>query len=138
MVTPDESLPPLERFAKTYQRVQSAAAAVVEREVFGGNFGVHGYTTIEQADALATHLDLRAATRLLDIGSFRGWPSLYLAGKTGCEAVLTDLPAEALADARGRARRLRVEECCSFVTAAGEHLPFRPDTFDAIVHTDAL
>ena len=28
-------------------------------------------------------------TRLLDVGSGRGWPGLYLAGRTGCRVVLT-------------------------------------------------
>ena len=67
-----------------------------------------------------------------------GWPALYLAKRTGCEAVLTDLPAVALRDASFRAQRRRVRHRCAIVLASGRALPFRPRSFDAVVHTDVL
>jgi cyclopropane fatty-acyl-phospholipid synthase-like methyltransferase len=91
-----------------------------------------------QADTLARGLGLSAADRLLDIGTGRGWPGLYLAARTGCRVVLADLPLEGLrvaakrAAAEGLAARVRV------VVSAASGLPFRAGSFDAIIHTDVL
>ena len=68
-----------ERFRQRYSQPVSAAAAAVEREAIGGNFGASGYTTVAQAEALAKRLELSPGVRLLDIGAGRGWPGLYLA-----------------------------------------------------------
>jgi cyclopropane fatty-acyl-phospholipid synthase-like methyltransferase len=61
-----------------------------------------------QADELARALGLSPADRLLDIGTGRGWPGLYLADRTGV------------------------------VVAAASGLPFRAGTFDAVLHCDVL
>ena len=102
----------------------------IERAVIGGDFGADGYTTRAQADALAGHLDLRPGCRLLDLGSGRGWPALYLAARTGCHAVLTDRPLDPLARrpiprrARAPAGHEHLQDRCAVVAAAGPHLPF--------------
>ena len=127
-----------EDYSVFYARPQTEADLAVEREVFGTNFGIRGYTSVDQADALAERLDLRPGARLLDIGAGRGWPGLYLARKSGCQVVLTDTPAPALLTAARSARRQGLWERCSFLLATGTHLPFRPRAFDAIVHTDVL
>jgi cyclopropane fatty-acyl-phospholipid synthase-like methyltransferase len=110
----------------------------IERAVIGGDFGADGYTTRVQAEDLARHLDLRPECRLLDLGSGRGWPALYLAARTGCHAVLTDYPLDRLAAARSRAEREDLQDRCAVVAAAGPHLPFASGMFDAAGHADVL
>jgi ubiquinone/menaquinone biosynthesis C-methylase UbiE len=110
----------------------------LEREVFGANLGIASYTTVAQAATLASVLGLGPGLRLLDVGAALGWPSVYLAERTGCEAVLIDLPREALRIARSRARRQRVALRCALAVASGTRLPFRPRSFDAVLHTDVL
>jgi cyclopropane fatty-acyl-phospholipid synthase-like methyltransferase len=112
--------------------------AHVERLVIGSDFGADGYTTIDQADELARRLDLHAGMRLLDLGCGQGWPGLYLAMRTGCQVVLSDVPLDVLRSAHARAVREQLDTRCAVVAASGSHLPFASETFDAIVHTDVL
>ena len=125
-------------FRERYGRPVSQAATELERLVIGGDFGANGYTTIEQANLLAERLDLRAGDRLLDVGSGRGWPGLYLAKVTGCSVVLTDIPEEGLRIARQRSAVEALGDRSWAVASSARRLPFRLESFDAVVHTDVL
>jgi ubiquinone/menaquinone biosynthesis C-methylase UbiE len=52
--------------------------------------------------------------------------------------VLTDVPRAALQDAAAGAYRQGLRHTTSFLLANGAQLPFRPQSFDAVVHTDVL
>ncbi len=134
----DRSASPQTDFDEDYARPQSEVDLLVEREVYGATVGIHGYSTVAQADDLAERLGLRPGARLLDIGAGRGWPGLYLAKKTGCEVVLTDLTLAALRSSTERAGRRRLQRRSSFILATGSALPFRARVFDAVTHTDTL
>ena len=126
------------RFAERYSVAQTDVTRGIERVVIGGDWGANGYTTVAQADALAHLLRLRTGMRLLDLGAGRGWPGLYLAGSTGCDVVLSDVPVEGLRAAGTRARHERLSDRSAAVVASARLLPFRARAFDAIVHTDVL
>lgn len=128
----------LTHFSDAFARAQSRIAQALESEVFGANVGVQGDTTVAQAEGLADLLALGPETLLLDIGAFQGWPSLRLVERTGCRAVLMDLPVNALGKAARRAGERGLYGRCRFVQAAAPRLPFRPRVFDAVVHTDTL
>ena len=136
MATPDDQV--RTRFTRRYAIGSPDVMAQIEQRVIGGDWGSSGYTTREQADELAAHLRLDATQRLLDIGSGRGWPGLYLAAATGCEAVLMDLPHEALVASRRRAAEEGVTARVNQVVASAAAMPLRWGTFDGIVHTDVL
>lgn len=133
MGTPND----LERFRETYRVRAAPPWALVEREAVGADWGTNGYTTIGQADALARRLALAPGHRLLDVGAGRGWPGLYLAAATGCDAVITDLPVEPLVMGMERAADEGVATRTA-AAAAGTGLPFRPGTFHAVVHADVI
>lgn len=134
---PDEQVPAgFEDFDLAVRRHRMPVERLISREVHGSDDPVYGYTTPAQAIALVGHLDLRPGVRLLDIGAGRGWPGVKLATVSGCVVVLTDVPAVGLREAMQRARREGVP--AAFVRATGTDLPFRPRSFDAIVHTDVL
>jgi 2-polyprenyl-3-methyl-5-hydroxy-6-metoxy-1,4-benzoquinol methylase len=125
-------------FEQRYSVAAAPAAVEIERRVIGGDWGANGYTTIAQADQLATGLQLSAADCLLDIGTGRGWPGLYLAARSGCRVVLADLPMEGLRVAAARAQADGLAARSSVLVAAASGLPFHAGSFDAIIHTDVL
>ena len=125
-------------FAERYALPTGDANARIERDVIGAVWGANGYTTVAQADELGRRLQLGPGSRLLDLGTGRGWPGLYLAKQSGCSLVGTDMPVEGLMVGTRRARDERVEDSASFVAAAGAAQPFRLASFDAIVLTDVL
>ena len=125
-------------FAERYALKTGDVNDRIERDAIGAVWGANGYTTVEQADELGRRLKLRPGARLLDIGTGRGWPGLYLAKQTGCSVIATDMPIEGLAAAARRARRERIDDKVSLVAAAGAAQPFRRESFDAIVLTDVL
>jgi 2-polyprenyl-3-methyl-5-hydroxy-6-metoxy-1,4-benzoquinol methylase len=110
----------------------------IERRVIGGDWGANGYTTMAQADQVSGGLGLSATDRLLDLGTGRGWPGLYLAVRSGSRVVLADLPLEGLQVAAARARAERLADRAAMVVAAASGLPFHHGSFDAIIHTDVL
>ena len=125
-------------FDQRYGIVATAVAGEIERRVIGGDWGANGYTTMAQADQLAGGLELSAADRLLDLGTGRGWPGLYLATCSGCRVVLADLPLEGLRVAAARAAAEGLAGRSSALVAAASGLPFHAQSFHAIIHTDVL
>jgi methylase of polypeptide subunit release factors len=128
----------LARFSERYALPPAEVAAAIEERVIGAAWGANGYTTLVQADELGSRLALGPGRRLLDVGTGRGWPGLYLATRSGCTVVGTDMPVEALLVAACRARREGIEDRVGLVAAGGSRQPFRSGSFDAIVHTDVL
>jgi len=125
-------------FQERYRNTPSLVACQIEQRVIGGDWGANGFTTMAQADALARGLDLSAGDRLLDLGTGRGWPGLYLAARTGCRVLLTDLPLEGLRVAADRAAEEGLAARTGVVASAASGLPFRAGSFDAVIHTDVL
>ncbi len=128
----------LARFSERYAVPAAEVSAQIERRVIGEAWGANGYTTVEQADELGRRLDLHPGQTLLDVGTGRGWPGLYLAKTTGCSLVGTDMPLDALTAAARRAGAEAINERVALVAASGVHQPFKAETFDAVVHTDVL
>jgi 2-polyprenyl-3-methyl-5-hydroxy-6-metoxy-1,4-benzoquinol methylase len=125
-------------FQQRYGNSPTPTALRIEQRVIGGDWGANGYTTMAQADTLASGLGLSAGDRLLDLGTGRGWPGLYLAARTGCRVVLADLPLEGLRVAADRAAADGLAARTGVVAAAASGLPFRAGSFDAVIHTDVL
>lgn len=125
-------------FKWRYAIDRPTVAAEMEARVLGASWGANGYTTVGQADELGRRLGLGPGMQLLDMGTGRGWPGLYLAVTTGCSVVGTDMPVDALAAATRRARREGIADRVGVVAAIGGAQPFRPRSFDAVVLTDVL
>jgi SAM-dependent methyltransferase len=125
-------------FRDTYAVAPSDLRSQIEVAAIGASWGANGYTTVNQADEMGRLLELGPGRTLLDVGTGRGWPGLYLAVSTGCSLVGTDLPLEALQVATRRARAEGVDDRVGFVVAGAAAQPFARSSFDAIVHSDVL
>jgi len=125
-------------FARDYEIAQSPVMLEIERRVRDADYGATSWTTRAQAEQTAARLELARGQRLLDIGAGSGWPGLFLAKLSGCEAVLTDLPLSGLRIARSRAEREDLQDRCATVAADGAALPFADRSFDCIHHADVL
>ena len=125
-------------FDAQYRRGQLPAVQAVERAVCGCDYGGTSWATRGEADQIAAALELAPGLRLLEVGAGSGWPALYLAGQSGCDVTLVDLPLSALRIAAGRAVADRLAGACLAVVADASHLPFRDGCFEVINHSDVL
>ena len=116
----------------------NAVTRTVEQQAVGTDYGNAGFTTQAQADLISDLLELSPSDRLLDVGSGAGWPGLYLARRSGCSVVVSDISSAGMLQARQRAAADDMSSRSAAVVATARQLPFRPEQFDAIVHTDLL
>jgi len=127
-----------ERYDARHRLSAHDISRAVEREAVGSNYGNTGFTTQLQADHLADLLELGRDDHLLDVGSGSGWPGLYFAARAGCHVVVSDLSPTGMVQARRRAVDDGMTDRAHAVAATARRLPFKPEQFDAIVHTDVL
>lgn len=138
MTCTQEELELQDKFENYYKLSQESAVLSIESRVCGCRYGASGWTTRNQADDLVASLKLQAGVRLLDLGSGSGWPALYLAEKSGCDAVLVDSSETGLSAAADRIRSDGMSATVSTVVADATDLPFAEGSFDSINHSDLL
>jgi len=127
-----------EHFADEYRLAQSPVMLDLERAVCGCDYGGTSWTTRDEAEQMGRLLELGEGRKLLEIGAGCGWPALFLAGKTGCDATLADVPFDALRIAADRVAGEPVAGEISLAVADGACLPFKAGLFDAVSHSDVL
>jgi len=127
-----------EHFANEYRRARTPVVLDLERAVCGCDFGGTSWITRDEAQQMGTLLELDEDRYLLEIGGGSGWPALYLAGQSGCQATLTDVPREALSIAAERVVRESLQGKISLAVADGACMPFTAGRFEAIGHSDVL
>ena len=127
-----------ERFAGEYRDAQAEVMRRIERSVCGCDYGATSWTTRREAQTMGSMLALGPGKRLLEVGAGSGWPGLYLAGQTGCDTALLDLPFEGLRIAARRAGAEPPPGACWIAVADGAALPLQAESFDAVLHSDVL
>ena len=127
-----------ERFEAFYNKSQLPVMRFIEQRVCGCDYGGNSWTTRVQAEQMVAQLGLKPGVRLLDLGAGSGWPGLYLAKMSACDAVLIDLPLAGLRVASERAKADASPGACWVSVADAAELPFQDNSFDAISHSDLL
>ena len=125
-------------FMRDYQIAQAPVMLDIERLVRGADYGATSWMTLAQAEQTLQRLALAPGLRLLDLGAGSGWPALWLAQRSGCDAVLADLPLSGLRIARSRAARDGLQSRCAVLAGDAAALPLPAGSFDRIHHADVL
>ena len=97
-----------------------------------GDYAVVGTTLQIVGEELCEALDLRAGQSVLDVAAGNGNVALA-AARRWCNVIATDYVPALLERARERAAAERLD--IEFREADAEALPFKPETFDAVVST---
>ena len=127
-----------EHFADEYLRAQTPVMLDLERAVCGCDYGGTSWTTRAEAEQIGRVLELGRGRKLLEVGAGSGWPALFLAGRSDCDAILVDIPHQALRIAADRVASESYDGELSLTVADGACLPFKANLFDAISHSDVL
>ena len=127
-----------ESWGVTYRQAQTPVMLDLERAVCGCDYGGTSWTTRDEAEHMGWLLELGESSVYLEIGSGSGWPGLYLAEETGCDATLADLPLDALRIGADRVANRSDRSKISLSVADAAYLPFKSSHFDAIGHSDVL
>lgn len=138
MSRPPDEQALIDRFSRRYRLGQSGIMRQIERRVCGCDYGGTSWTTRHEALEAGKELELGPGTRLLEVGAGSGWPGLYLAGKTGCDVTLVDLPFEGLRIAAERATADGLAGECWVAVADGAALPLESGCFDTVLYSDVL
>jgi len=125
-------------FAAQYRRGQLPVVQAVERAFCGCDYGGTSWADRSEVDRIMAALELAPGVKMLEIGAGAGWPSLYMARESGCDAMLIDLPLEGLEAAAARVVRDGLSGTCLAAVADAAHLPFQSGSFDAVNHSDVL
>lgn len=125
-------------FSQDYVLAGTAAMLALECCTLGSDYCATSWTTRTEADWVTSALSVQRSSRLLEIGAGAGWPALYIAKRTGCEAVLLDLPFVGAVLARERAASDGIASRCTTMVGDASRLPFADRSFDAIDHSDVL
>lgn len=127
-----------ERFQSTYSEHFSCAARRLEQAALGHAVGLHGYTTLAQAQMLAERLAPTASDLLLDMGAGRGWPGVHLARTSGCSLIALDIPVDALRAAQAQMPSASSGQLYAALVADGRTVPLAARSVDAVVHADSF
>ena len=88
---------------------------------------------LQLTEELASLLSLEPDTLVLDVAAGKGTTALFLAEKFGCRVIGIDLSEQNIFDATSLAETRGLANLVEFRLADAEALPFKADSFDAIL-----
>lgn len=120
-------------------------AAVFERvmaETFGDEYpaelGTYSFTTRTELARIVEEVRVGPGELLVDVGSGRGGPGLWVAARTGADHLAVDITEQGLREVTRRAAALGLAERSRTSVGAFEDLPLADGAADAVMSVDAL
>jgi len=140
-----EARPPIYYWYKDYYEATRSSAAYAQfcERLFGRDFSQHGFSDMDQINAMLARLDLGPEDRVLELGCGNGAMAEYVAQETGARVTGIDYIPEAIRQACERAAS-RPDQLSFYVgdishlVDTQSQLPFRPHSFDALIAVDTL
>jgi SAM-dependent methyltransferase len=129
-------------FDAVFGEPESAVAARVWAQVLGDEYPAelapYSYTTRSELAVLADEVQVGPGDLLVDVGSGRGGPGLWVAARTGADYLAVDIADAGLAEVRRRADRLGIGGRVRTAHGAFESLPLSDGEAAAVMSIDAL
>jgi SAM-dependent methyltransferase len=129
-------------FSSTFAAPESAVGARVWATVFGDDYPAElapfSFTTRSELARIARSLGVGADGLLVDIGSGRGGPGLWVAATTGASYLAVDIAADGLAQVERRAEQLGLAPRVRTALGSFAELPLADGEADAVMSIDAL
>ena len=118
----------------TDAQVKKCCATLYEsdlvRYLLGDSFHPGGYQTTRR---LGDMLSLNFSSRVLDVACGKGTTAVFLAKEFGCEVVGVDYGGQNVEASRALVQTEQLEDRVQFERSDAESLPFRDESFDAII-----
>jgi SAM-dependent methyltransferase len=129
-------------FDGVFGEPESAVAARVWAQVLGDEYPAelapYSYTTRSELALLADEVRVGPGDLLVDVGSGRGGPGLWVAVRTGADYLAVDITDAGLLEVRRRADRLGIGSRVRTEHGAFETLPLSDGEAAAVMSIDAL
>lgn len=114
-------------------------AVTIRAEAFREDIGQNSWLTATEHRRFCEWLQLDASSRVLEIASGSGGPSLVMVGETGCAVIGLELSEAGVLAANASAEQRGLADRARFVKAdARDPLPFDSDSFDAVICVDSI
>ena len=130
------------RFSAVFTQPESSVEAQVWAQVLGEEYPAelapYSYTTRTELARMAREVRVAPGDLLVDVGSGRGGPGLWVAATTGASYCAVDIAQPGLDEVRRRAERLGLDERVQTRLGRFEELPFAAGEAAAVMSVDAL
>ena len=129
-------------FTATFAEPESPVRARIWAEVLGDEYPSevtpYSFTTRTELARIAAEVHVGPGQLLVDIGSGRGGPGLWVAAATGADYLAVDISPTGLAEVERRAAALGLGSRTSTRDGSFEALPLADGEADAVMSIDAL
>jgi ubiquinone/menaquinone biosynthesis C-methylase UbiE len=121
-------------------RIDSPANRLLRRDVWepGNDLGQQSFATVRYFDDLVDRLGMDADSRVLDVGSGTGGPSIHMAARSGCRMTGVEVNDVGIEVARRLVADSGLGDRVSFVQADGMAMPFDDATFDIAISMNVM
>lgn len=127
-----------EAFSQPASAVMARVWATVLGDEYPAELAPYSYTSRSELARIATELKTGSGDLLVDIGSGRGGPGLWVAASTGADYLAVDISTTGLAEVTARAAQVGLADRVRVAEGSFEELPLADSEASAVMSIDAL